>query len=325
MMDIPFFSNWLQTILNIQPDYQQRIITSLLIIVIIWLFRFLLLKVVFQRIEDVRIRYRWRKTSAYLGFAIATLFVSSVWFKGVGSLSTFLGLLSAGMAIAMRDPLVNLAGWAFILWRKPFEVGDRIQIGTIAGDTIDQRIFQFTLMEIGNWIDADQSTGRIIHVPNGRVFTESLANYSKGFHYIWNEIQVLITFESNWRKAKEILLHIAQKDAEHLSAAAEQRIKKAAEKFMIFYKKLTPTVYTTVKDCGVQLSIRYLCEPRQRRITEQSMWEDILEEFAKRQDIDFAYPTQRFYNNLFEGKQDAKLKSGKEEDTKIDSKENKQA
>jgi small-conductance mechanosensitive channel len=324
MVDISIFSNWLQTILNIPLDYQQRIITSLLIIVIIWLFRFLLLKVVFQRIEDVRIRYRWRKTSAYIGFAFAALFVSSAWFKGVGSLSTFLGLLSAGMAIAMRDPLVNLAGWAFILWRKPFEVGDRIQIGTIAGDTIDQRIFQFTLMEIGNWIDADQSTGRIIHVPNGRVFTESLANYSKGFHYIWNEIQVLITFESNWRKAKEILLHITQKDAEYLSAAAEQRIKKAAEKFMIFYKKLTPTLYTTVKDCGVQLSIRYLCEPRQRRITEQSMWEDILEEFAKHQDIDFAYPTQRFYNNLLEGKQETKTKPGEDEATKIDIKDNRQ-
>ena len=67
------------------------------------------------------------------------------------------------------------------------------------------RIFMFTLMEIGNWVDADQSTGRVIHIPNGKVFKEVLANYSKGFQYIWNEIPVLVTFESNWKKAKEIL------------------------------------------------------------------------------------------------------------------------
>ena len=75
---------------------------------------------------------------------------------------------------------------------------------------------------------------------------------------------------------------------------------------MIFYSKLTPTVYTSVRDCGVLLTIRYLCEPRRRRGTEQSIWEDILEQFAQCDDIDFAYPTRRFYNNVIEGKEGTK-------------------
>jgi small-conductance mechanosensitive channel len=181
-------------------------------------------------------------------------------------------------------------------------VGDRIQIGSNAGDVIDIRVFQFTLMEIGNWVGADQSTGRIIHVPNGKVFAEPLANYSKGFHYIWNEIAVLITFESDWQKAKEILLGIGSRHAEELSASAEDRVRRAARRFMIFYTKLTPTVYTTVKDSGVLLTIRYLCEPRRRRGSEEAIWEDILTEFAGCADIDFAYPTRRFYDSLLEKK-----------------------
>lgn len=72
---------------------------------------------------------------------------------------------------------------------------------------------------------------------------------------------------------------------------------------MIFYTTLTPTVYTTVKDCGVLLTIRYLIGPRSRRSSEQLIWEDILTEFAACSDIDFAYPTQRFYNNALEGKE----------------------
>jgi small-conductance mechanosensitive channel len=219
-------------------------------------------------------------------------------------------LVSAGIAIALRDPLVNLAAWVFIVWRRPFTVGDRIEIGSNRGDVIDLRIFQFTLMEIGNWVDADQSTGRIIRIPNGKVFTEMLANYSKGFKYIWNEIPVLVTFESNWRKGKEILSEIGTRHAEHLTEKAAKRVKEASAQMMVFYATLTPAVYTSVKDSGVMLTIRYLCKPRERRGTEQAIWEDILTAFAQRDDIDFAYPTQRRVDNVREGKKGARAVPG---------------
>jgi small-conductance mechanosensitive channel len=288
--------------MGLSPEIQSMVLISIVTIFIVLVLRRVILRVLFQRFEDVRIRYRWRKTSAYIAFLFTILILGRVWFEGFQSIATFLGLVSAGVAIALKDLLVNLAGWIFILWRKPFEVGDRIQIGNQSGDVIDIRVFQFTLMEIGNWVDADQSTGRVIHVPNGKVFTEPQANYHKGFQYIWNEIPVLVTFESNWERAKAILQEIGIRHAEHLSPHAEERIREASRKFMIFYTKLSPTVYTTVKDCGVLLTIRYICEPRRRRDSEQEIWEDILKEFSKYEAIDFAYPTQRFYNNVLERK-----------------------
>lgn len=290
--------------MGISPDLQGKILTSVAVILLIWLFRLLVLRFVYHRREDVRVRYRWRKWSLYVAFGVGLILVGRVWFEGIASLSTYLGLVSAGLAIALQTPIVNLAGWAFILWRRPFEVGDRIEIGSVRGDVIDQRIFMFTMMEVGNWVDADQSTGRVVHVPNGKVFSEPLANYSKGFQYIWNEIPVLVTFESNWRKAKQILQDIVSKHAEHLSEEAEQRVRKAAKRFMIFYTSLTPTVYTRVQDCGVLLTVRYLCEPRRRRGSEQGIWENVLDAFGECSDIDFAYPTQRFYNNATEGKEE---------------------
>ena len=288
---------------------QTKILATLVAILLLLAVRKLVLKFIFKRKKDVGVRYRWRKNSAYIAFGLGVFLVGRIWFEGIQSLSTFLGLLSAGVAIALKDPIVNLAGWGFIIWRQPFGVGDRIQIGDYRGDVIDQRIFMFTLMEIGNWVDAEQSTGRVIHVPNGKVFNEVLANYSKGFQYIWDEIPVLITFESNWRKAKEILEKIGRKHGGSLSKSAEERIRRAARKFMILYTKLTPTVYTCVKDCGVLLTIRYLCEPRQRRTNQQVIWEDILDAFGNCNDIDFAYPTQRFYNNVSEGKDGARADS----------------
>ena len=81
--------------------------------------------------------------------------------------------------------------------RRPFEVGDRIQVGEHIGDVVDIGAFTFTLLEVGHWVQADQSSGRVIHVPNGVVFDSPVTSYTKGFRYLWDELPVLVTFESN--------------------------------------------------------------------------------------------------------------------------------
>jgi len=296
---------WRQGILG-GSELQQRLLSTAAALLVFWAIRFVALRVLYRRVQDTRNLYQWGKTINYVVVLLSFLVIGRIWFQGFQTVSTFLGLLSAGLAIALQDPIVNLAGWLFIIWRRPFVVGDRIQIGEHRGDVIDIRIFQFSLIEIGNWVDADQSTGRVIHVPNGKVFRESLASYSGGFQYIWNELPVLVTFESNWKAAKQILGEIAERHALHLSQAAQENIRQAARKFMIFYTTLTPTVYTSVADSGVLLTMRYLCEPRRRRGTAQAIWEDVLDRFGEHDDIDFAYPTKRLYDNTLEGKAGAR-------------------
>ena len=301
-------TEWIYKTFGISQEVQTEIFVSLLIILIVGLLRKLLVKFFINKIEDINQRYQWRKISLYIAVFIIVLFLLSTWLGFIGSVGTFLGLLTAGIAIALKDPIVNIVAWLFILVRQPFKVGDRIQIGESSGDVIDIRIFQFSLIEIGNWVDADQSTGRVIHIPNGIVFTQPQFNYTAGFVHIWHEIPMLITFESNWKKAKKILTDIINKHAMHISEEAEKQIKAAAKKYLIFYTKLTPIVYTTIKDSGVLLTMRFLCEPRRRRSTEEIILEEVLEEFSKCDDIDFAYPTTRFYNNVGEGKEGTKPK-----------------
>lgn len=295
-------SIYIQEHFGLTLEIQEKILDSLLIIVLLWLVRFLILHLVRKRTEDVRIRYMWRKTTFYIALLFGLLAIGRIWTMGFKSISTYLGLVSAGLAIALKDLIASIAGWIYMITKKPVAIGDRIEIGEYRGDVIDIRLFKFTLMEIGNWVDADQSTGRVIHLPNQVILTETLANYSKGFEYIWDELPVLVTFESDWEKAKEILMHIAEKFSAVHGEAAKEKVLKASHKFMIHYTKLTPTVYTSVKDSGIMLTMRYLCEPRKRRGQAQTIWEEILRSFAGEERIDFAYPTQRLYNNLTEGK-----------------------
>jgi small-conductance mechanosensitive channel len=250
----------------------------------------------------MRLRYVWRKTLGYLSLGLSLILVAAIWLESLRSFATYFGLLSAGLAVALKDPITDLVGWVFILTRKPFEIGDRIQIGEHAGDVIDLRFFKFTLMEIGNWVGADQSTGRVLHIPNSLIFTAVLANYTKGSDFIWNEIPVLITFESDWKKAKTLVETIAREFTQELVENAEESFREAANQYMLRYGTLTSRVYTSVKDSGVLLTVRYLCEPRARRGSEESIWEAILSTFAGHADIDFAYPTLRYYDNTSESK-----------------------
>lgn len=275
------------------PDSTQRnLLISAVVIVLIFLARRAVVAFVQRHVESQPLRYRWSKSTAYAGFLVAVLILLQVWFTAIQSLGTFLGLLSAGLAIALKDLVADLAGWFFILWRRPFELGDRIEVAGLKGDVVDRTIFQITIMEVGNWIDADQSTGRLIHIPNSLIFTQPLANYIAGFPYLWNELKVGVTFESDWRKAKRILEKIAEDYSVDLKKDESTERRRDDDRFLIRYRKLTPIVYVAVADAGILLTLRYICGPRDRRGTGAVLWERILDAFEPEPDIEFA-PTQR--------------------------------
>lgn len=296
--------------LGVSPALFNKFVLTISVLIVMFIVRWVIGQVFLRRIQEMQRRYIARKTCSYItGFIVLVLCIR-IWLGNVGNLVAYFGILSAGLAVALKDPLTNFAGWIFLTTQKPFVVGDRIQIGRHAGDVIDIRLFQFTMVEIGNWVDADQSTGRIIHLPNGQVFTQTQANFTQGFNFIWNELPVIVTFESNWEKAKQILLDIAERQSAIQGEQAAEQVRHAARKYMIFFQQLTPIVWTSVADIGVTLTIRYLCEPRKRRSSAERIWEEILRSFAKCDDIDFAYPTSRFYNNVIEGKPGARANPG---------------
>jgi small-conductance mechanosensitive channel len=250
-------------------------------------------RAMYSAIKENQKYYMARKRVYYLFSTVYVVYFIYIWSNSNANLSTYFGLLSAGIAIALKDLFTNIAAWLFIVIRKPFEVSDRIAIGESCGDVIDIRMFQFTLMEVSSYEKGEQSTGRIVNIPNYYVFINSLTNFNKGFKFVWNEISVLITFESDWKKAKKILTDIANKNSLHLTDEAEKMLRQASKKYMIHYSKLTPIVYTNVKESGVELTIRYLTGPRQRRVSADKIWENILIEFEKNPNINLAYPTIR--------------------------------
>lgn len=284
-----------ETLLQIDFFQFSRILETIVILVVLIILRYVLLRIIYRRTNDSVILYRWRKRLAYIGSFIGFLLIGRIWFTGMTSLATFLGLLTAGLAIALRDPVSDIAGWMFIIFKKPFEVGDRIQIVEHHGDVIDIRFFKFTILEIGNWVEADQSTGRVIHIPNHYILRETIANYTSNFNFIWNEVPVTLTFESDWRKAKSIIEEIVNSHSKDYVADAEEQLRRAQRSYLIHYRNLTPIVYTEAKGNGIRLTVRHLADPRKTRGLNQLIWEDILDRFKEEKEIHFAHDTLRVY------------------------------
>lgn len=279
-----------------------RLLSTVVMVAVLVMLRWLMLLVV-RRFEDPVDRFRWRKGTLYVTVALGAIFIGPIWITGISQLGAYFGIVSAGIAIALKDPLANLAGWVFILWRQPFGLGDRIEVGSHRGDVIDVRLFQFTLLEIGAWVDADQHTGRVVHVPNSRVFTEPQLVYGNGDHALWNELPVLVTFESDWRKAKAMLESVV---ASHtVDPAAAAHLLHDSRRYAATKVVHRPGVVTRVADSGVLLTMRYICTVGDRRGSEERIWEDVLHAFGSQPSVDFAYPTVRYYDNPTEGKAEA--------------------
>ncbi len=292
---------------GMSPELARKLLTTVAIAIGYVIARRLVGRLLTSSVDDASARYRAVKAGQLFLLFASFVLLFRTWLTDASGLGTWLGLLSAGLAVSLQDPLENLAGWVYIAIGRPFRVGDRIQVGDHAGDVVDVHPFSFTLLEIGNWVEADQSTGRVIHVPNGWLFKHSVAGYDQGFPFIWNELRVVVTFESDWRKAKRVLERVV---VEHSESVDEAEFHEASKAMHIQFTHLTPVVWTDTSADGVRLTMRYLCRPRSRRVSTSKMWEAILDEFERMEDVDFAYPTTRRLDHPREGKPLLRAKAG---------------
>lgn len=289
--------------LNFNDPLVQKVLLSIVVVFTIYLIGFLVVRFINSKVDDFKRRHQARRITYYIGLFIIMIFMLLIWLERPSTLTTYLGFLSAGLALALHQVLLNIAGWILILLRRPFGLGDRIEWDKVQGDVIDIRVFYTTLLEVGNWVEADQSTGRLVHIPNSTIFNAPLYNYTRGFGCVWNEIKFLVSFESNWRKAKEIILEIGYEQSEdEIEGKARKRIYEMSKNYMIKYGKFTPITYVDIKESGVQITLRYLTFVRKRRMSENDISESILERFSQENDIEFAYPTSRIYRRNEEGK-----------------------
>jgi small-conductance mechanosensitive channel len=132
-----------------------------------------------RAVADEYWRYTIRKLIRYSAASMFLFTALGIWAQRLQGLLLVLGATGAGLTIALAPVIVSMAGWALIISSKLYKVGDRVQLGGVIGDVIDVGIIRTSLLEIGNWVQADQLTGRVIAVSNAAVFKDLLFNYTR--------------------------------------------------------------------------------------------------------------------------------------------------
>ncbi|MBW9157367.1 mechanosensitive ion channel family protein [Clostridium sp. FP2] len=231
---------------------------------------------------------KYKKTTSLFINILSVMVIIPIWMYESKDILTFLGIFSAGLAFAFRDVVASFLGWVIINTQKPFAIGDRIKIGKSLGDVLAVDWFYTTIIEV---IENDnktygQSTGRITHIPNIILLTEELINETNSFPFTWNEIEINLSLSSNWKKAKEILVTIANDKVGDIEQEAKEALSIASKTLPIYYENLSHTIYTSIEEGRVCLSLRFICKARNFRNLEHAIVEDILDEFSKNEDIE---------------------------------------
>lgn len=248
-------------------------------------------KIISSHSPNAREEYRRRRLLNTLVLVVGAAIVIGLWSKLFQHTSTFLGLVGAGLAVALREPLLSIAGRIAIFVGYMYNAGDRIEINKMSGDVIDVGFFYTRMMEIGNWIGGDQYSGRIIQFANAQVFGTAVFNYTRNFAYIWDEIKLPVTYSSNVKAVSEILKNAGGDYSREFMAGAEAQIEKMERVFKVPRFEVEPVVYMKVTDNWVELTLRYLVAPHKRRAASSYIFGTILKQIMERDDIQIASST----------------------------------
>lgn len=263
--------------------FQNVLYTSVLVAVIV-LARWIALRFLRRRLKD-RVSFRhWKLNTGYLAVLVFVMIALPLWLPSLQGIAAIIGIFGAGILIVNKEILMNISGWFYVVVRKPFEVGNRIGILDLYGDVIDIRLMDFTIIETAHPKLGGQSTGRVVHIPNSALLTQPLSNASKEFAFNWNEIRVPVTLKSDWQKALAIIESIAAEKLERISVD-DERLKRSEDLYLIKFNRVRPIVYVEYRGGAVLLTIRHLCEPKNRRILTDQIWREILLRFATENDI----------------------------------------
>ena len=258
------------------------------IAVLYGLFNILLEEAIVRRTTDARMRYTIRKATSLLFLVLSTAIVLRIFIPNPEALLVAYGLMGAGVAIALQDLFKNFAGSITLFLGGSFQVGDRVEINGTYGDVIDIGLFYTTLLEIREWVDGDQATGRILSLPNGAVLNGVVKNYTKHHPFLWDEISVVVTSESNWRQAMHILGTIGFEKTEAAVVDGRVSLQKLRQQFYIDARSLEPVVFMKDHEYGTELTLRYIVSAKERRQLQSELWERITTTFAAEPDIAMA-------------------------------------
>jgi small-conductance mechanosensitive channel len=268
-----------------------KLIFSLLALILTLVASRALRNVLRVRVKDptrVHTLYMLVRNSVFLAGGIVILLI---WLGAGSNFTVAMGILGAGIAFASQEVIGSFAGYVNIVTGNLFRIGDRVRIGNVVGDVMDISVLRTTVMEIGEWVPADQYTGRIVTVANRFVFSDPVYNYTQNWPYLWDEIMIPVTYHSDWRRAGELMLEHGREYTAKFQDQAYAELHDLVKRYPVHATTVEPTLYIVMTDNWIELTLRYIVEAQERRQVKGQLHHELLQHFESEANITVASAT----------------------------------
>lgn len=258
-----------------------NILIFILLAIILLIGRRVVLNRLYRRLKGSQNWYVTRKVLKWTNNLILILVFVYIFGSNLSGFTTALGLAGAGVTYALREVIVSFAGWFAIMFGDFFNTGDRVLLGGIKGDVIDIGMLRTTLMEMDEWVDGDQYTGRIVRVSNSYIFNSPVYNYTARFNFLWDEIHVPLRFGSDIDLGRKIMLDTAEEIIGKYHAQSEEEWTNMKRRYRIEDASLRPQVFVSFDDNWIKISLRYIVNPRERRLKRDLLFRSLLKKIEE--------------------------------------------
>ena len=262
------------------PTVGKFIAAAVAVVVILTISGFLQ-RSISRYIKTTETRYRARKLVGLAGYFVAAFAITIVFSEKLGSFTVAFGVAGAGIAFALQEVIASVAGWIAISLGGFYAPGDRIELDGIKGDVIDVSILRTTLMEVGEWVNGDLYTGRIVRITNSFVFREPVYNYSGDFLFLWDEITLPVRYGSDWKLARTMLRDLVEEVLVDYSNQVKDSWKNMVRQYRVEDANVEPMITLQATDNWIQFTVRYVVDYRKRRWMKDHLFTRILEEIDK--------------------------------------------
>ncbi|MGO4919578.1 mechanosensitive ion channel family protein [Maribacter spongiicola] len=235
-----------------------------------------------KRIEDISIRYKAQKGVELIGYVLIIFLVLMAFtVDSIKDYTIIIGLFTAGITFTLQELILSIAGSFYIFFVRVYKPGDRIEINNIKGDVIDIDSIYTTIMEIGEWVSSDNYSGRIVKISNAFVFKGPIKNYSMDFPFVWDELNILITYTSDAELAKTIIMDSANELLCDYTKKSKAKWEEMVAHYYIEDATIEPTIAMNLTDNWVQLNLRYITDYKRRRNTKHTLFQHIVQAISK--------------------------------------------
>lgn len=235
-------SKHLKEVTGMNNEYFVLIVVSLIVFIGVKVINKIINKIYRLDEHSGKNMFTFRERTNIFANIIIVILLFSIWEGHLKNIVTIISFVAGATTLAIREVILNLTAGLYIKMSKPFKVEDRIEIDNIKGDVVLISALSFKVLELKDRLNGEQSSGIIVNIPNSKIFSNSLKNYTTAFKYIWSELVIPVSIDSDINKTKKILYKVVNHNEviKAIPKKMDKAIDEAKGQYRIYYNNLKP-------------------------------------------------------------------------------------